>query len=171
MQPSKYLYNDNDKVEFTAIFKKTDEYKYITQVQDQDGNSLIQLNGYVSLTNYIADNKFMMRATYMESVNKDDVYKEEIYLLGGTVPTGISLLKSSSTENPYPNPSSSTINIPYELSGGNVAILNIYNSNGQIIETKKIDSYFNEIQLDVSNYKSGIYMYEYNGITNRFIVK
>lgn len=171
MQPSKYLYNDNDKVEFVAIFKKTDESVYITQVQDQDGNSLVQLNGYVSLSNYIANNTFKMRATYMESINANDEYKEEIYSLGGTVPTGVSLIKSTSKKNPYPNPSNTTINIPYELNGSNVAILNIYNSNGQIIETKKIDSYFNEIKLNVSNYKPGIYMYEYNGVTNRFLVK
>ncbi|MEI8048385.1 MAG: T9SS type A sorting domain-containing protein [Bacteroidota bacterium] len=171
MQPSKYLYNNNDKVEFTAIFIKTGEYKYITQIQDEDGNSLVQLNGYVNLTDYIANNKFMMKATYMESINANDVYKEEIYSLGGIVPTGNSFIELPSVENPYPNPSNTIINIPYELQGSNVAVLSIYNSNGQIVETKKIDSYFKEIRLNVSNYQPGVYMYEYNRITNLFIVK
>jgi hypothetical protein len=36
---------------------------------------------------------------------------------------------------------------------------------------KNIDAAFNVIKLNVESYKSGIYIYEYNGISNKFIVK
>lgn len=170
LEASKHLYNDNDKIEFTIIFKKTDEFKFITQIQDEDGSVLIDFGGYVSMNWFVTNNKFVMYVNYAESINKDDIFKNEIYSLGGTVPASTTTLKSASTtKSAYPNPSSSIINIPYNITG--TSILTIYNMNGQIVDTKTIDNYFNELQLNVSNYTPGIYTYQYNGIINRFIVK
>lgn len=169
---SKYLYNNDDKVEYFILFSGSNTNKRINQILNEDGNILIQMNILSALDYFIADNKFMMKcAQYIHSDDYSETeYIEEIYSLGGKVPTEVPLLKSHSIEKPYPNPSKTIINIPYDI-GSNTTVLNIYNSNGQIVETKKLDNYFNKIELNVSDYKSGVYIYKYNDIANSFIVR
>ena len=98
--------------------------------------------------------------------------KAEIYSLPGTIPNNIieSTGKSVAILPPYPNPSYSFVNLPYKLETGQTSVMSIYNINGQLIERKRIDAFFDVIKLNVENYKSGVYIYEYNGILNKFIV-
>ncbi len=46
--------------------------------------------------------------------------------------------------------------------------MNIYGINVELIESKRIDSVFDKILLDVSGYAKGTYLYEVNGASNRF---
>jgi len=83
--------------------------------------------------------------------------------------TGTNILNTTSLLS-YPNPAKTTINLPYRLKQGETSVMNIYNANGQLMETKKIDFVFDKIQLNVSGYTKGIYFYEVNGVSNKFIV-
>ena len=83
--------------------------------------------------------------------------------------TGTNILNTTSLLS-YPNPAKTTINLPYRLKQGETSVMNIYNANGQLMETKKIDFVFDEIQLNVSGYTKGIYFYKVNGVSNKFIV-
>lgn len=75
----------------------------------------------------------------------------------------------------FPNPSNQFITLSYDLSVSNTAgIMNIYNLNGQLIESFNVDNSFNNILLDISNYSNGTYRYSLtvNGIestSNSFI--
>lgn len=84
----------------------------------------------------------------------------EVYSLPGTTTNlGVSDNEAQLTGFAYPNPSSQFITLPYKLNGANKGVLNVYNLNGQIIETFNIDSVFDTILLDVSNYAAGMYRY------------
>jgi hypothetical protein len=63
-----------------------------------------------------------------------------------------------------------TISLPYKLQQGETSVMRILNTNGQLIETKNIGSDFEQIQLNVSNYRKGMYIYEVNGVSQRFVV-
>ncbi len=97
-------------------------------------------------------------------------FKYEIYSIAGNMPSSISEAHLSNKQFAYPNPSNTTINLPYSLDNGQTTTLKIFNINGRLIEQKQIDPLFNKILLNVSSYQSGIYIYEYNGVTNKFTV-
>lgn len=54
---------------------------------------------------------------------------------------------------------------------GETTSMSIYDLNGRLIERFNIGAHFNQVQLNVSSYSPGIYLYEYNGKSNRFIVQ
>ncbi|MBU3658946.1 MAG: hypothetical protein FGM14_03680 [Flavobacteriales bacterium] len=67
----------------------------------------------------------------------------------------------------FPNPTSETISIPYQLANGQTSgQLNVYNSIGVLVESFQVDSNFSDLILDVSNYSNGLYRYNIvsNGI-------
>lgn len=71
----------------------------------------------------------------------------------------------------YPNPARSIITLPYELAEGETTIMSIYNLNGQLIERFEIGPHFNQVHLNVNSYSPGVYLYEYKGRSNKFIVQ
>lgn len=71
--------------------------------------------------------------------------------------------------NAFPNPTNSLINIPY--STDDKTLLKIINAYGQIVSTINLDAGENVIVINVSNYKSGIYIYKFDNFVGKFIVK
>ena len=49
--------------------------------------------------------------------------------------------------------------------------MRISNIQGQLVELKQIDYVFDKIILNVSNYSKGVYIYEVNGVSNKFVVE
>jgi hypothetical protein len=140
------IYNENGEVVKQFFDKEDCLYNFPRLVQYKDKAKLIVSDG---------DNKV------------------DIYSLPGTIPNNIqeNVGKSTSMQPPFPNPSHSIVNLPYKLEQGQSSKMRIFNINGQLIETKNIDATFNVIKLNVESYKSGTYIYEYNGISNKFIVR
>ncbi len=104
---------------------------------------------------------------FVGSYTPDDM-ELEIYGTGGSYSAEEFLLVSNSVA--YPNPAKSNIILPYELSERETATMSIYNLNGQLIERFEIGSHFNQVQLNINSYSPGIYLYEYKGRSNKFIV-
>ena len=73
-------------------------------------------------------------------------------------------------QSPYPNPANMTVTIPYTLNGKSTE-MHIYDSRGVLVDTKTIYPDAEWIDLNVSTFRPGIYIYEYNGISNKFVVK
>jgi hypothetical protein len=94
----------------------------------------------------------------------------KIYSLPGSQPNNVRDLRSAYVRNAFPNPSKTIVNLPYSLQKGEVSIMRIYNLSGKLIDKKQIDSEFDKILLNVDSYQSGTYIYEYNGISKKFIV-
>jgi len=94
----------------------------------------------------------------------------EVYSFSGSMPNYISELKVGNLQSAFPNPSKTTINLPYSLEKGQTSTMRIYKTNGQLIDLKQIGSAFDKIILNVDSYQSGTYIYEYNGISKKFIV-
>ncbi|NBR15435.1 MAG: T9SS C-terminal target domain-containing protein, partial [Crocinitomicaceae bacterium] len=93
----------------------------------------------------------------------------EVYSLPGTS-SNLGVPNNSFSELSgvsFPNPTSQTISIPYQLTSGQTSgQLKIYNSTGVLIESFQVDSNFNDLILDVSSYSNGVYLYKIvsNGI-------
>lgn len=93
----------------------------------------------------------------------------DIYSVPGSIPTGLSG-KSDYNANAFPNPASNCITLPYTLHPGNKATLKVFSADGRLMDQKEINAVFNSIQLNVDNYPPGLYFYDYNGISHKFIV-
>jgi hypothetical protein len=182
---SKNIFTDDDKVAFMIRYNKyVDGLMYETIIlYDENGATLKDFGmaeymwGQIYIT---SDNKFRFSVMKYILTNpeaetwEDRIYesKTEAYSLPGTISTTNAKLvpMSQSLQPPYPNPSNTTITLPYKLQSGETSVMRILNTNGQVMETKRIGSDFEQIQLNVSNYRKGMYIYEVNGVSNRFVV-
>jgi hypothetical protein len=106
---------------------------------------------------------------YKLITSKSDGVNIDVYGLTGT----LSVIQETqfSLKNIYPNPANESINIPNSLGKNKSADLKIYSINGQEIISKKISTNNEYISIDISNLSSGVYIYELNGVSERFIKK
>lgn len=175
---SRKLFNTDNNYEFLVIYERTDNIRDDTRMQailqNQDGGVIKDfgfgnyLYGYPYL--HVANNKLrfnIFRSLY--NGGSTLVRTTEIYSVPGT-PTSGSGNRVNESLPPYPNPASSVITLPYKLEQGEISVMNIYNMSGQLIDTKLIDAVFDKILLNVSGYTKGMYIYEVNGVSNRFVV-
>ncbi len=127
---------------------------------------------FLTMSFHIANGQIrasVVKGSYDE-VNYSVNYFTEIYSCGGNY-NRVTENKIEKATNAYPNPATSFINIPYELNEGETSTMNIYDTNGRLVEQRPIGYHFGNIELNVSSYKAGTYIYEYNGKSNKFIVQ
>jgi len=163
---TKHLFNSDDKIEFLILSWCMCSPEFSMQLYDEDG-TLLQDFGNKNYAKIIqtTDSKLKL---IIGTNSADSV--TSIYTLPGTL-SSVSLKSATVSDSPYPNPASTTVTLPYKIASGTTTTMSIYNINGQLIEQKTIDSVFDKILLNVSGYEPGTYIYTYNGISNRFIVK
>ena len=174
---SKAIVTTDDKISFFVTFTNPNEtdlnLRSNLRLYNEDGVMLKDF-GYSYLfsptIHLISSGKYRLSLLRGKSVNPSISYDTEIYSLPGNPSTGTASPRASEFQHPYPNPANAIITLPYQLKQGEMSVMHIYNINGQLIETKNIDSVFDKIMLNVSNYSKGIYLYEVNGISNKFII-
>lgn len=183
--PSEKLFDTDSQIEFLCTYEDS-QYNcsvnpcvYTTiskaKVFNEDGSILKDFGTFNKSTdggeiiNNGSEYKLILR-WYTQSNGESDY---DIYSLPGSLPAGYTTLRSASLDQPaaYPNPATTIINVPYILAGGETATLIIYNEAGRQIDQKIIDSAFNSLRLNVTDYAHGLYIYKYNNMSGRFIVK
>lgn len=71
----------------------------------------------------------------------------------------------------FPNPTRGEVTLPYTLPQGERAMMQIFDMSGRLIEQRPISGEGRMVKVDVSAYAPGVYLYEYKGQTNRFVVR
>ncbi|MCQ2296208.1 MAG: T9SS type A sorting domain-containing protein [Bacteroidales bacterium] len=71
----------------------------------------------------------------------------------------------------FPNPTRGEVTLPYTLPQGERATMQIFDMSGRLIEQRPISGEGRMVKVDVSAYEPGVYLYEYKGQTNRFVVR
>ena len=79
-------------------------------------------------------------------------------------------ITANTIEPAYPNPTYNTITIPYSMNGNQASEMHIYDIQGRLVKTIQVGPHFNEVNVDVSSFPSGTYIYECNGVSNKFVV-
>ena len=175
MPLGKHLINTDDKIEF-FIIAYYQSSSYWTKIVNEDGVVMQDLGqlGVMPLCSGVYKVGTQLRLNiYKGAMNLSYVvhYQTEVYICHGNYNAVASFENENTTMRPYPNPTTALINLPYHIDKGTVSTINIYNINGQLVDSYNIDGDFEMIVIDVSNYAKGIYVYEYNGISNRFVVQ
>ena len=166
---TKKLFNDDNKIEFMVWLFPADGMGRKFVLYNEDATLLKDFGPN-------SDNFWIYKVNeqyklVMWKYDEDWHRTTEIYSLPGTISNAVPQMGNNIFQSPYPNPANSTITLPYQLNQGEISTMRIYNLNGQLIESKQIGAEFDKILLNVSNYKKGLYLYEVNGVSNRFIVR
>ncbi|MCL2649978.1 MAG: T9SS type A sorting domain-containing protein [Candidatus Azobacteroides sp.] len=170
---SKNFVTTDNKITFLVAFYSSSaepNLRYAVKLYDENG-TIVKDFGYTGSTYSTSFHKTSNNKCRLSILkNIDGAYITDIYSLPGTPPLGVTDQKANEFQSPYPNPANSVITLPYQLKQGEMSVMRIYNLNGQLVETKQIDSVFDKILLNVSGYTKGMYLYDVNGVSNRFIV-
>ena len=175
--PTRHLIDTDDELEFIVRESSLTSYGYIVHsyIMEEDGTIIYDFDNakelvvgssfeFVLVNNEI---RLLRNVSYYDGGTHDN--ELEVYGTGGNYSAEEFHLVTNSVA--YPNPARSNITLPYELEDGETATMSIYNLNGQLIERFEIGSHFNQIQLNVNRYSPGIYLYEYKGRSNKFVVQ
>lgn len=163
------LFDTDDKLEFLCLYENISNNHYLSELLNED-MILIKDFGDQLLYEILEFSDNVYKLVVDKGSGNDCNY--EVYSLPGSYQTGINSIGINNSKSlAYPNPSITIINLPYKLEKGRTATFRIFNNNGQLIEQKQIDSEFDCILLNVESYKPGVYFYEYNGYSNKFVVQ
>lgn len=175
--PTRHLIDTDDELEFIVTESSLTSYgsRLHNYIMEEDGTIIYDFdnaNGIVvgSSFEFVLMNneiRLLRNVSYYDGIESHG--NLEVYGTGGNYSAEEFQLVTNSVA--YPNPARSNITIPYELEDGETATMSIYNLNGQLIERFEIGSHFNQVQLNISGYSPGIYLYEYKGRSNKFIVQ
>lgn len=158
------LFNNDDLIEIL----------YSTDFAAGSNTKLINENGvllqtisnrpYARLTKD-SSNNFKLIVSNVESY----MLNYDVYSLSGTLSLAQQDIYLKNSFVGYPNPAENTINITNKLSNGENGILEIFDTTGEKVMKKNVIGGNNEINLDITELSSGVYIYKLNGQTNRFI--
>ncbi|HLO91288.1 MAG TPA: T9SS type A sorting domain-containing protein [Lentimicrobium sp.] len=170
MCASDKLFNTDSKIEFIAVVGDGFTNNSM-KLYNEDGAVIKNFgNKYYAhtISAYGITKLRVYNFTYDANYNPI-LYTDEIYSVPGSASVEINDIGFPEL-TPFPNPTNQTITLPYKLEPNQHSEMNIYNLNGQLLDKKHIGSNFDKIMLNVEGYQPGIYIYEYNGISNRFVV-
>ena len=169
--------NNDNKLEMCVVFvhsSSTGSSSHKMWLINEDGTKLNDFgDAYTWAASYSSYNGEthlnIMKGTVDASYNL--TYTTIIYKCSGSGMVGIAQPERTELGKAFPNPTSEIITIPYKLNGNTTSQIHIYDAAGHLYTTIPVGPHFNEIKLDVSEYPSGVYLYECNGTSNRFVVR
>jgi hypothetical protein len=98
----------------------------------------------------------------------DTTYQHSNTIIQDNNPTTIETQNSDLLLKPFPNPSSSYVNIPYSINSNGQ--LKVYNAGSVLLNTYSVLSSSNSIVIDISKYAIGTYTYKIdNSNTGKFV--
>ncbi|MDZ7796523.1 MAG: T9SS type A sorting domain-containing protein [Candidatus Marinimicrobia bacterium] len=169
------LINDDSDIEFFLTYTQKVPVSGMV-VRSQGFSKLYDENG-----NLIKDfeENYSIRILSNKLIEKEEdwsvtphIYTTNIYSLPKSTISNVSFNDTDPDVTPaFPSPSSSNVHLPYSLPNGSSGVMKIFNIRGQLVEKIDLDGNLNHLNLNLHKYTPGIYIYEYNGISNKFTVK
>lgn len=163
---SENLFDNDAGIELAYIYYKYNTtqayYEYDSKVINEDGTALVTIDGaqyiYVNKTE---ENTYKLFAyCFNYSVFPEKVWTN-IYNLPGT--PVVAILENDALEtwiNAYPNPASQMVKVAYSLpdnvTSGNLLL---FDNSGRAVNQFIVDNHTDHLELNISEYKSGVYHY------------
>lgn len=168
---TQHIFNNDDEFELLVSYYSDESEKLL--LFDSKGNILKDFG--TARYFYFHNGLFLLNNQAVIAIMNEslDGNTMEIY----SVPTVInqnqlkSATISNTTQSVYPNPAKTYVNISYEISGMEDAVMTITDMSGNVVEKKTVSAMQDRIRLNVAKYKPGMYFYEVQGFTGRFIVQ
>lgn len=160
------LFNSNTNIEFIVVSGNGTPNSSKMTLFDENGTNLFEFgNRWEANCIKNSDTSYKL----IVSTDKSSPNNYDIYSLSGT----LSVLQQQAFDKNqffgYPNPTSNKITIMNPSKGGGNWKLEIFDITGKKVMEKNVLGNETEINLDVTNFENGVYIYKLNGKTNRFI--
>lgn len=197
----KHAVNDDDKYELFVVkrvtsYSSTSYSSTITNthhcyIYNEDGNVLYTFPDVLSYTSnttgggttysgkefssqyvHLIDGELRVALDYWDY--DEDEYRTKIYKFNGSpdMEDIVQVPEAGVRSMPaFPNPTRGEVTLPYTLPQGERATMQIFDMSGRLIEQRPISGEGRMVKVDVSAYAPGVYLYEYKGQTNRFVVR
>lgn len=142
-----------DSCDNAQVIQRNSGFEFITHNYYTNANNVYSLPGNPNLDTI----KFTKTVYLYDTVTlSKTIYKEDTTVIS-IISKDIQVLKA-----PFPNPSSSFINIPYSIVSD--GYINIYDSKGSLMKYASLKKGYNSIIIDVSKFTKGQCDYEvFNG--------
>jgi hypothetical protein len=83
--------------------------------------------------------------------------------------TNIANIKTNEAKA-YPNPANDFITISYKLDGTQLQLMTITDMSGKVMDNILLDPNQDSYTLGLAKYTAGVYIYNYNNTSGKFIV-
>lgn len=188
----KHAVNDDDKYEFFVVKRvlslssTSTTVTYHCYIYNEDGNVLYTFPDVFSYTEshttggsgkslvswpvHLIDGELRVALIYSD----DGSERTKIYKFNGRpdMEDIVEVPEAGVRSMPaFPNPTRGEVTLPYTLPQGERATMQIFDMSGRLIEQRPISGEGRMVKVDVSAYAPGVYLYEYKGQTNRFVVR
>lgn len=182
---SRKCFNNDNKLELFVIYRSQDQSSQFPDINNREiawiineDNELIQdlgcaewwsLGGFHKKENELRC--FVTQCIVDEEGHYN--YSYDIYRCAGNGGNyQINTIPTNNMKNmAYPNPANNFITLSYTLKSRQTSIIHIYDVQGRLIKTIPVGPHFDKVNLDVSSFPRGVYIYECDGVTNRFILE
>jgi hypothetical protein len=164
---SENLFNTDNSIEmlYVSCIYNTSlaYYTYDTRIVSESGTILLSVpGGGYSLIYPAQTGSKLLVWEYDFSVFPEKV-NTKVYSIPGQAATGINeppAVNQFSLRNAYPNPTSSTVTIPYNLPANvNKAELKLYNLSGKLVKSFTVDRTFSNVVIQTNDLADGMYLY------------
>ncbi|MCP2025386.1 hypothetical protein L1276_000526 [Flavobacterium sp. HSC-32F16] len=164
------LFNNDNQIEFLYKSYKIGETNNRKIYLCNDTGVLLQSFAGKYYAGIVKDNSnnYKMILAASEQNPATNSYDYDVYGLTGTLSTQQQdiLTKKAFV---FPNPSSNTINISNANNSGESSVLQIFSADGKkILEENHANE---EIQIDISRFQNGVYIYKLGNKSGKFIKK
>jgi hypothetical protein len=171
---SKKVINNDEKLEMCVFFHSStvdNSYSKMWLI-NEDGTKLNDFGNAASFSAnydvYNGEKHLIIKKTLINPTS----YTTVIYSCSGSGSVSIAQPNNTELGAAFPNPTSSMVTLPYHLSSSNnTAKMHIYDMSGKLVKTISVGPHFSEVMVDVSSFPSGMYIYECEGKTSKFVVK
>jgi hypothetical protein len=164
---SEKIFDSDEGIELLCTFYKyysaSAYYEYDSKIINEDGSQMTIIDG--ALYNYInktGENTYKLFSyCYDFSIFPEKVWTN-IYNLPGIAVSAFYLNEKSPEIllNAFPNPATNSLKVAYTLPGNvTQGTLHLIDNSGRKVDQFIVDNHTDHLMLDISKYKSGVYMY------------
>ena len=149
--------------------------------QDANNNEIYAYNSALSSNNQWQQFSVDLSSVASQSITRfvmfidQGVVNWDLYFLDdfnlSSTPLLINEINESNLINVFPQPAKNSLNIQVKLNNSEINTLDLYNSQGKILSSNVLNKNDENINLDVSQFKSGIYFIKVHSKNNLYTKK
>jgi len=168
---SQNLFDNDAGIEILCVFYRYyssgQYYEYNSKIINDDGSLITSINGaQYNYINQTGENEYKLFSYCFDySVFPEKAWTNIYGLPGEAVSSSLISSAENNFMEAFPNPASNIVKVEYSLPDNvNDGILYLIDNSGRQTKTFRIDNHTNHLNLNVNDFKSGIYHYfiEYN---------
>lgn len=167
---STHWFNTDEYIEFSCNYHKYD-YSDVRSILYNENLELIKsFDSSLLLSVYPTENNGLRINANRYNYSLGE-YVVDVYSLPGTFVYAKEYGSIEQILPPFPNPAGNEIIIPYTINENETTKMFILDMSGKVIDSFQIGGYFNKIRVNTSSYTPGTYIYRYNNVSNKFVIK